>query len=71
MALKNSDSNSYLKYAALTFQIFGVLAVGAYVGQWLDKKFNFQTPYLTIVLVFGLFAGIIYRIIVDTGKSSK
>jgi membrane protein DedA with SNARE-associated domain len=42
--LKN---NRYLKYSGLALQIFVSIAVAAYFGKWLDRKFDLEKPIMT------------------------
>ncbi|MEO6190892.1 MAG: AtpZ/AtpI family protein [Saprospiraceae bacterium] len=65
------NANAYLKYAGMAFQFFGILAVGAFAGRYLDNKFQFDKPYLTLTLVLFIFAALIYRILVDTRNRTK
>ncbi|NOT38424.1 MAG: AtpZ/AtpI family protein [Saprospiraceae bacterium] len=71
MVKKSGEVNAYLKYAGLAFQIFGILAVGAFLGQWIDEKLNFSQPWMTILLIVFLFAGIIYKIFLETSIKKK
>ncbi|MCC6816941.1 MAG: AtpZ/AtpI family protein [Saprospiraceae bacterium] len=66
MLKKPSDYNAYFKYAGLAFQIFGILAVGAFAGQYLDRKLGLSQPWMTILIVLFFFIGIIYKIVLDT-----
>lgn len=50
----------------------GVLIVaGVYFGEWLDKKFEFESPWMTIVFaLLGVFIGL-YIVIREVIKMSK
>ncbi len=53
--INKSKTNQYLKYSGLAFQMFVLLLIAVYAGQWLDNKFDFQRPYLTaLLLIFAL-----------------
>lgn len=71
MIRKTSEVNAYMRYAGLAFQIFGILAIGAMAGQWLDKKLSLSQPWMTIFLVVFLFIGIIYKIVIETQTKKK
>ncbi len=71
MTRKTSEVNAYMRYAGLAFQIFGILAIGAFVGQWLDKKLGLTHAWITIVLILFLFIGIIYKIVLETQTKKK
>lgn len=49
---------NYLRYSGLGFQIAGALALGAFIGNVIDKKMQNHSPYFTLgfAMVF-LFAG--------------
>jgi F0F1-type ATP synthase assembly protein I len=55
--------NNYLKYSGLGFQIAGTIAVGVFIGYWLDKWVKTPQPYFTaafgLLFVFlGLYIGL-------------
>ncbi|MDQ3143075.1 MAG: AtpZ/AtpI family protein [Bacteroidota bacterium] len=58
MAPPRRRPNQVLKYSGLAFQIFGTLAVAAFLGQWLDKKFKTDLPLFTMGTVIFFFTGI-------------
>ena len=39
--------NRYLKYSGLVTQIFVSLAIAAWFGKWLDRKFELDKPLFT------------------------
>jgi membrane-bound metal-dependent hydrolase YbcI (DUF457 family) len=47
MPRNNSKSNNFLKYSGLATQIFISIAVAAYFGKWLDRKFEMTKPIFT------------------------
>jgi len=48
-------SNHYLKYTGMVFQLFVLLALLIYFGQWLDEKFDLSNDYFTAFLpILGL-----------------
>lgn len=63
--------NTYLKYSGLAFQMAGLVALGIFLGQWLDKKLNTPKPFFTIALVCLFFAGFMYRLYIDLTKKPE
>ena len=41
------QAKSYAKYSAIIFQMIAIIAVFAFIGHWLDGKFNNSTPIIT------------------------
>lgn len=70
MADKNNKKqvNPYLKYSGMGFQLIAALCLGAWLGSWLDKKMENQTPYFTIILLLLFLAGVLTSIIRDLSK---
>nr|WP_271711467.1 AtpZ/AtpI family protein [Marinigracilibium pacificum] len=40
--------NSYLKYSQLALQMVVIIGLLTAAGHWADKKFGFDTPWLTL-----------------------
>ena len=60
---KNSKPYSnYLKYGNLTFQLFGAIALSAWVGYKLDQYFGFSFPVFLLLLVLGTFVGMMVMV---------
>jgi ATP synthase protein I len=70
MADKNNKKqvNPYLKYSGMGFQLIAALCLGAWLGDWLDKKMENQTPYFTIALLLLFLAAVLTSIIRDLSK---
>jgi len=48
-----------LKYTSIPFEFFILIGGSAWVGSWLDKKFNIQNHLLTVFFaIFGFIIGI-------------
>ena len=63
--------NQYLKYSGMAMQLFAMVAVAAWLGTYLDKRFETPKPYITILLIL-LFTGVFfYRLINDLNKSDE
>ncbi|MFT5336468.1 MAG: ATP synthase protein I [Sphingobacteriales bacterium] len=43
------DYQSYMKYAGMGFTMIVIILAGSFFGQWLDGKFAFDQPWMTIV----------------------
>jgi putative Ca2+/H+ antiporter (TMEM165/GDT1 family) len=57
MEQKNSP-NKYMRYAGAGTQMLVTIAVGVFLGNWLDSKFAMQTPWFTVgCSLFFIFAG--------------
>ena len=46
---KKSQLNPYLKYSGLVFQLGLIIGLFTFLGQWLDKKMEMETPWYTVV----------------------
>jgi hypothetical protein len=66
---KNTPGNHYLKYTGLAFQLAALVAVAIFAGQWLDKRFMFEGPYFTVILVFVFFGGFLYKLYLELNSS--
>lgn len=63
-------ANVYLKYSGMAFQMIAVMLVAAYGGQWLDKHFENDKPWYTLVLLLiGVIASV-YLIIKTVTRES-
>ena len=52
--------NPYLRFGGMVFQMLSVILLAAWLGSWLDKKFNTPKPYWTLGCAF---AGVILSMI--------
>jgi putative Ca2+/H+ antiporter (TMEM165/GDT1 family) len=56
MEQKNTP-NKYARYAGAGMQMLVTIAIGVYLGTWLDEKFKMQTPWFTVgCALFFIFA---------------
>lgn len=67
---KPAQPNQYLKYSGMVFQLFVLLAVGAWLGQYLDEKLNTPDPYFTILLILLFTAGFFYKLVKDLSQNN-
>ncbi|MBK9272580.1 MAG: AtpZ/AtpI family protein [Saprospiraceae bacterium] len=51
MVKKSSSAHAYMRYSGMAIQIFVFLAIAAYAGQFMDKKYACIKPYWTISFV--------------------
>ena len=58
---KPSQSNTYLKYSGLAFQLLAAIGVCGWLGYLLDKRLNL-TPLFTLLFGFLAFGGMMYQI---------
>ncbi len=68
---KPPPSNQYLKYSGMVFQLFILLGIGAWLGQYLDKKLKTTDPYFTILLILLFMAGFFYKLVKDLGRKDE
>lgn len=68
---KPSQSNQYLKYSGIVFQLFALLGLGAWLGQYLDAKLNTPDPYFTILFILLFSAGFFYKLVKDLGRKDE
>ena len=55
---KKPQVDQYLKYSGMAFQLAIVLGVGTFIGIRLDRYFQTDRPYFTVLLaLLSLFAG--------------
>lgn len=52
---KNKDNNKsskyfYAKYSGLAFEMLGIILLGVFAGQWLDKKTAMEFQLFTLIL---------------------
>lgn len=58
----------YAKYSVIPMQMVVLVVLGLFAGNWLDKKFETEKPYYTIILTFlGILISFyfIYKMITD------
>ena len=62
MSNPKKASVSYLKYSGIAFQLAGLIFIAYFVGDKLDKKFNLETPLITLGLVLFVFVLYMYKL---------
>jgi len=58
----------YGKYMGLATEMFGILLLAAFVGQWLDHKFETSRPLITALLIVLALVGVLFKMIKDLDK---
>ena len=63
------QANAYMKYTGMAFQMAATIAVGIFAGKYLDRYFQTETPYFTILGAFIFAAAAMYLVIKDFLKN--
>lgn len=68
---KSSNPNSILRYSGLVFQLFGTLALAAFIGNKLDKLNHNDTPLFTILAVILAFIALMVWLYKDVQRTKN
>lgn len=76
MADKRKGMMRYMKYSVIGIEIAGSIAVGGFIGYWLDEKLGTDPWMLILWLIFGIIAGFrsLFRMskqYIDEGKDGN
>jgi F0F1-type ATP synthase assembly protein I len=71
LTIKPSSSNAYLKYSGLAIQMFVLLAVGAWLGQRVDKWLKTSEPWFTILFILLFTGAFFYRLIKELNSKDE
>ncbi|HMO37919.1 MAG TPA: AtpZ/AtpI family protein [Saprospiraceae bacterium] len=63
------QANVYMKYTGMAFQMAATIAIGIFAGKYLDRYFQTETPYFTILGAFIFAAAAMYLVIKDFLKN--
>ena len=55
----------------MALQLFVLLAVGAWIGQKLDARFNTADPYFTIVFILLFTTAFFYKLVKDLSRKDE
>jgi len=55
----------------MAFQMLAYLAVGSFIGNYIDKKIGTDRPYFTILLIITFTGAYFFRLIRDLEKDRK
>jgi len=61
----------YAKYSGIAYQLFGLVALGVFVGLKADKYFGFRNNYITAFLVIILFSAYMYKLCITILRENK
>ena len=64
------STNAFMRYSGMAFQMIAVLLIAAYAGQWLDKHFQNEQPWFTLVLLLIGVTASMYLIIKTVTKNT-
>lgn len=67
---KKRNPNAYLKYSGMVGQLLVLLFLAAYLGQWLDGKFENEMPLFTAGLLITALIAYLFKISVDLKQDS-
>lgn len=69
---KKKQLKTYIQYSSLGIQMIVIITTGAFFGEYLDNKNDFQTPIFTIFCSLGaIFLGLYYVFRSVTNKNEK
>jgi len=71
LTIRPSTSNSFLKYSGLAIQMFVLLAVGAWLGQRVDKWLHTSQPWFTILFVLLFMGAFFYRLVIELNRKDE
>ncbi len=60
-----------MKYSGMALQLFALLAVGAWLGQKLDKWLHTAQPYFTIALILLFTTGFFYKLVKELNRKDE
>jgi hypothetical protein len=69
--LPTSNTNAYMKYSGIAFQIAILVGLAFFAGKWLDDKIGFEKPYIgmsMILMVFTLYMFKLYKELFNARK---
>ena len=69
--LNKQKVDRYLKYSGMAFQLLAMLLLAAFIGNYLDEKFSFEQPYMTILFILVFFSAYIIRLYIDLNKKDQ
>jgi F0F1-type ATP synthase assembly protein I len=65
---KRSSAVSLLRYTDIAFRMGATIALGTWIGKWLDGKMGMTKPIFLPVLAMVAIVGAIYMVIRDANK---
>jgi len=58
-------SQNYLKYSSWGYTLFGLMLIAILIGQWADKRYEFENPIVTLSLLTIVIVSQFYKLIRD------
>lgn len=55
-----------MQYTSLAFEMLVSILFAIFAGKWLDKKFEFSFPFITISLIILVIINIIFKLFKET-----
>ena len=56
---KREKVNTFAKFSGIGIQMAVLIVAGVFLGQYLDNKFQFETPWMTVLFsLIGVFIGL-------------
>jgi len=71
MTSKKPKQSTILKFSSLGFQMAITIGLGAWGGNYLDKKYENEKPIYTIILILLSIAIALYQVIREVNKLTK
>lgn len=60
---KTIKNQNWTIYLAIGFELATSVAAGLFIGSYFDEKFNYKTPYFTLIgLILGVIAGFAFLV---------
>ena len=66
--MTKNNINSNVKYADIAFRMVAFIALGTFIGQWLDKKMAMTQPIFSIIFILSAIGGGLYLVIKEVSK---
>jgi F0F1-type ATP synthase assembly protein I len=68
---KKEGTNRFIKYSSLAFEMGIIIFLGAFGGDWLDRRYDNDTPWFTIGLSLFSVIGSMYLLITRVINDNK
>lgn len=68
---KEPKKSDYLRFSSLGFQMAITIGLGAWLGTYLDNKYNTEKPYYSIVIILVSIAIALYQVIKEVMNLTK
>jgi F0F1-type ATP synthase assembly protein I len=68
---KEPRKSDYLRFSSLGFQMAITIGLGAWLGTYLDDRYNTEKPYYTIIIILLSIAIALYQVIKEVMNLTK